>query len=152
LTESRVDQLGRGQVYTGAQAKANGLVDQLGGFADALADAAARGGVATGMAGLPEIVVLPKPIVDPLGTLMSLRGLVSAGASESNPLAAEAPEWASPAAPTAGPLATAALYDIATATLGAHGETRAIQRLVLPLLLGGPSGIEARMPYELEFR
>jgi protease-4 len=152
LTEARVDQLGRGQVYTGAQAKAHGLVDQLGSFADALADAAARGGVATGMAGLPEIVVLPKPIIDPLGTLMSLRGLVSVAASESNPVAAEAQEWAGANGAAPGPIATAALYDIATATLGAHGETRAIQRLVLPLLLGGPSGIEARMPYELEFR
>jgi protease-4 len=165
LTEARVDQLGRGRVYTGAQAKAHGLVDQLGGFADALIAAADRAGIAKGMGGVPEIVVLPKPIVDPLGTLMSLRGLVSASVGsddasgggtggEAAATAAGDEGWnAGPARGLpAGPLASAALFEIASATLAARGETRSIQRLVLPLLLGGPTGVEARLPYELDFR
>jgi len=37
-----IDAIARGRVWTGAQAKARGLVDQFGGLQDALADAATR--------------------------------------------------------------------------------------------------------------
>ncbi|MFI5366122.1 MAG: signal peptide peptidase SppA [Candidatus Binatia bacterium] len=36
LTAERVNEIGRGRVWTGAQAKENGLVDELGGFASAV--------------------------------------------------------------------------------------------------------------------
>ena len=46
LTAARVDELGRGHVYTGAQALPLGLVDRLGGVGDALAMARVRMGLA----------------------------------------------------------------------------------------------------------
>jgi len=39
---AEIDTVGRGRVWSGAQAKERGLVDQFGGFQDALTDAAAR--------------------------------------------------------------------------------------------------------------
>ncbi len=45
LTTAQVDAVGRGHVWTGAQAKANGLVDRLGGLTDAIAEARLRMGV-----------------------------------------------------------------------------------------------------------
>ncbi len=45
---ARVDALGRGRVWTGLQAKANGLVDQLGGLDRAIALAKQRAGIAPG--------------------------------------------------------------------------------------------------------
>lgn len=44
LTQAQVDAVGRGRVWSGAQAKAHGLVDELGGVADAIALAKARAG------------------------------------------------------------------------------------------------------------
>jgi protease IV len=158
LTEARTDQLGRGRIYTGAQAQKLGLVDQLGGFTDALTEAAHRGGIATGMADLPEIVVLPKPIIDPLDALLSLRGLVSVDANDDDDdadqkaLAREGWNAKAGGAPAQSMLGNAgpAMLEVATTALLPQGK--AIKRLVLPLLLGGPTGIEARMPYELEIR
>jgi protease-4 len=43
---ARVDELGRGRVWTGLQAKANGLVDALGGLDEAIALAKKRAGIA----------------------------------------------------------------------------------------------------------
>jgi protease-4 len=45
LPEARVREIARGRVWTGAQAKALGLVDQLGGFYDAVDRAKALGGI-----------------------------------------------------------------------------------------------------------
>lgn len=44
--ESEIDAIARGRVWSGAQAKARGLVDKLGGLEDAIAAAAARAGIA----------------------------------------------------------------------------------------------------------
>ncbi|MDB5936632.1 MAG: sppA [Massilia sp.] len=41
-TPEKIDAVGQGRVWTGAQAKENGLVDRLGSYRDALASAAAR--------------------------------------------------------------------------------------------------------------
>ncbi len=41
-TPARIDEVGQGRVWTGAQAKERGLVDRLGGYRDALASAAKR--------------------------------------------------------------------------------------------------------------
>ncbi|MFO1271304.1 MAG: signal peptide peptidase SppA [Rubrivivax sp.] len=45
---AKIDAVAQGRVWTGAQAKERGLVDRLGGFGDALAAAAKRGGLAEG--------------------------------------------------------------------------------------------------------
>ena len=127
IDEKRADDLGRGRVYTGAQAKQLGLVDQLGGIATAIDEAARRGRIPTGPGGLPELVLLPITPTDPLETLLALRRLVQAEDSEP------------PAAPTA--LSTAATL------LTRHG--RATARLSSPLL-ADPADIQARMPYDLK--
>ncbi len=46
LTAERVNDIGRGRVWTGAQAKENGLVDELGGFVAATQAAKAAAGIA----------------------------------------------------------------------------------------------------------
>jgi protease-4 len=68
-----VNRVGRGRVWTGEQAEAIGLVDELGGFGDAVA-------AAKTLAGLPveerfELVFYPKPkgIVERLADLMQMR-------------------------------------------------------------------------------
>ncbi len=48
LTRTQVDAIGRGRVFTGEQAKARGLVDELGGFDEALTAAKQLAGIAPG--------------------------------------------------------------------------------------------------------
>jgi protease-4 len=47
-TPAKIDAVGQGRVWTGTQAKDNGLVDRLGSYRDALASAAARARLAKG--------------------------------------------------------------------------------------------------------
>jgi len=61
LTVARVNEIGRGHVWTGAQALGLGLVDRMGGLGAALDDAAHRGGVPLGRDGQPDVLVLPRP-------------------------------------------------------------------------------------------
>lgn len=61
LTVDRVDQLGRGHVYTGAQAKALGLVDELGGVTAAIDRAVALSDIPLRPGEAPELLVLPRP-------------------------------------------------------------------------------------------
>lgn len=75
ITPERADELGRGRIWTGAQALDMRLVDKLGGFSDALDEAARRGDVELGAGGVPELVVLPRPVSSPLETLMRLGGV-----------------------------------------------------------------------------
>lgn len=72
LSPADVNRVGRGRVWTGEQAQANGLVDELGGFSEAVA-------AAKTLAGLPleerfEIVFYPKPrsLVERLADLTQL--------------------------------------------------------------------------------
>ena len=144
ITQDRAHELGRGRVYTGAQALSNGLVDRLGTVADAVDEAARRGRVPTGAGALPEMVVLPVAPNDPLETLLALRRLVSvasgdasANADSQDGNAAEEPEeTTAPGLPVPRVLAR-------------HG--RAAARLLLPLTAGNATGIEARLPYEISF-
>ncbi|MDP3025488.1 MAG: signal peptide peptidase SppA [candidate division Zixibacteria bacterium] len=53
-----IDKIGRGRVWTGNQAKANGLVDELGGLKQAIEIARIKAGIKEGS--LVEIVSLPK--------------------------------------------------------------------------------------------
>ena len=57
LTRDQVDAVARGQVWTGTQAQSRGLVDELGGLADALAWARRRVGISVGEP--HELVSLP---------------------------------------------------------------------------------------------
>ena len=59
LTAARVDELGRGHVWTGAQAQGLGLVDRLGGVSAAVDEAARLGGVPVGRDQLPDLALLP---------------------------------------------------------------------------------------------
>lgn len=126
LTSARVDELGRGRVYTGTQAQPVGLVDRLAGLDVAIEEAARRARVPLGPGGLPEIVVLPKLPPSPIDALLRLR---SDGIESS----------------ASGSDAQAALRLVER-----HG--RAAARLLLPLVLGNGEGIEARLPYEIEVR
>jgi protease-4 len=73
-----VDKVGRGRVWTGEQAQARGLVDQLGGLREALAYARAK-------AGMPRdtpIEELPPPNTTLIGKLLGIEGIhASAGSA-----------------------------------------------------------------------
>jgi protease-4 len=62
MDEARVNQLGRGRVWTGEQAKAHGLVDELGGLRDAVIVAKGLVSLATDA----DVVLLPYPPPKPL--------------------------------------------------------------------------------------
>ena len=72
LSKARVDELGRGHVWTGAQALPLGLVDRMGGIGDALALARER----MGLAADARVRLISLPVVRPglLGLLGSLTG------------------------------------------------------------------------------
>ncbi|HJX54903.1 MAG TPA: signal peptide peptidase SppA [Polyangia bacterium] len=74
VTVARADELGRGRVWTGSQAVGVGLVDRMGGISVAIDEAARRGGVTLGPGGLPELVVLPRPVPSLLGALSRIPG------------------------------------------------------------------------------
>jgi protease-4 len=131
ITLDRAHQLGKGRVYTGAQALGHRLVDRLGTVADAVDEAARRGKVPVGAGGLPEMVVLPNAPNDPLETLLALRRLVEVRGE------ADGPAVPAPAA-----------IDL-PGFIARHG--RAAARLLLPLYAGNSTGIEARLPYEITF-
>jgi protease-4 len=67
MTQTRVDELGRGRVWSGAQAKDVGLVDRLGGIGDAIALAKERMGL--GPADRVRVLALPRPSRGLLGLL-----------------------------------------------------------------------------------
>lgn len=70
LTAEQVDAVGRGHVWTGAQAKEHHLVDQFGGVVDAVIEAKRRAGL--GIEERAEIVMLP---VEPESLVERLLGL-----------------------------------------------------------------------------
>ena len=125
LTRARVDEIGRGHVWTGAEAQGLGLVDQMGGVSAAIDLAAQLGHVPLERGGLPAMAILPRPQG---GILRRLTGLGDADAE-----------------------AGSALESLLRTRLGDAGVASAL-RLLAPFLLGNGSGIEARMPYDLEIR
>jgi protease-4 len=139
VDRSRADELGRGRIWTGSQAQAAGLVDRLGGVGVAIDEAAARAGIPVGPGGLPELVVLPAPELDPLQALLLLGRLVSGDAEASDVPPSEARVVDPPSSAIAA-LAGGLLR------LGAPAW-----RLLQPLLLSG-QGVQARLPYDLEIR
>ena len=72
FTPARVDKVGRGHVWTGAQARTLGLVDELGGVTAAIDRAAALGAVPTDGGQLPDLVVLPRSSATILQKLVGL--------------------------------------------------------------------------------
>lgn len=58
MSEAAVDSVGQGRVWTGRRAHALGLVDELGGLADAIAIARERAGLDAG--GWPEVEIYPR--------------------------------------------------------------------------------------------
>jgi len=127
LTVTKVDEIGRGQVWTGALAQSIGLVDKLGGLGDAIDEAVRRGSIPVGRDKMPEVMVLPRAPLD------LVRRLVAGSADE----AARAGGGASPIAPAR--LLTP--------------ELRAALRVLAPVLLrGNGSGYQARLPYDIEMR
>jgi protease-4 len=118
ITSQRADELGRGRIWTGAQALDVRLVDKLGGFSEALDEAARRGDVELGPGGVPELVVLPRPVSSPLEALMRLQRIEE--------------------------------DERAPSVVERYGQTAA--RLLAPLLLGARDGVEARLPYDIEWR
>ena len=73
LDVKKVDDIGRGRVWSGAQALPIHLVDQLGGFGDALDLAKAKGGL--GPDDVITLVHLPRADGGLLATLLKLTGL-----------------------------------------------------------------------------
>ncbi|HEX2569274.1 MAG TPA: signal peptide peptidase SppA [Polyangia bacterium] len=82
LKPEAVDAVGRGHVWTGAQAAGHHLVDRLGGFQEALEEAARSGGI--GGVGLAPPPLLSFPAEEPtlLGEVLRLLGLQLPGVSE----------------------------------------------------------------------
>jgi protease-4 len=73
MSKDAVDAVGRGHVYTGAQAQPIKLVDAFGGLGDAIEEAKQRMGVSADTK--IEIVELPKPPKSMFGTLGRLLGI-----------------------------------------------------------------------------
>jgi len=76
MTTERVNDIGRGRVWTGAQAKENGLVDELGGFAAAIQAAKQAAGIDASKE--VELVFYPQPksLVERLGQLLGARATI----------------------------------------------------------------------------
>jgi protease-4 len=71
LTKEAVDRIGQGRVWTGEQAKANGLIDELGGLRQAIAEARHLGDVAEDA----PVVELPKIQTSLIGQLLGVPGI-----------------------------------------------------------------------------
>ncbi len=120
MTVEQVDALGRGRIYTGDRARAVGLVDHLGGFIQALADARVRAGLAED-APVRWVPSRPSGVLDYLrqaGSRGAARGVLSAGPDA----------WAAQLALDAGAISPVA------ARLG---------RLAAPMLLSGDASMWA---------
>ncbi|HTB56782.1 MAG TPA: signal peptide peptidase SppA [Polyangia bacterium] len=147
LTAARVDELGRGHVWTGALAQGLGLVDRLGGVSAAIDEAARLGGVPVGRDHLPDLALLP---VENKGLLRRLAGAASAledgaidGATVGSVLgsdeqsAEQSNEQEAPVVRQPASLLT--------------GDARAALRLLAPFLVqGSGAGFAARLPYDID--
>jgi len=81
ISPDAVNRIGRGRVWTGAQGKENGLVDDLGGFTEAVSAAKSAAGIPE--TERPELVFYPRP----KGTVDRLKDLLQTR------LAGAAPKW-----------------------------------------------------------
>ncbi len=131
LTPARVDEVGRGHVWTGAQARTRGLIDDFGGITAAIDRAAALGGVPRSPDEAPDLVVLPRPGGNLLLRLVGLtRGQTGGDADDEEHTGAtdRRRSWRMPP-----PL-------------------RSAIKLAAPYLFGPGEGVEARLPFDLDIR
>jgi protease-4 len=139
LTSERVDELGRGQVWSGARAQSLALVDKLGGLSEAIDEVTRLTRVPVGRDQMPELAVLPRPTG---GLLRLVAGARSAVAGLDGAEAGGRGGGASTDA-EAVPVSLGAL---------APPAWRSALRMLAGLLLAGGSGVQARMPYEIDLR
>jgi protease-4 len=81
LTKEAVDRVGQGRVWTGEQARQNGLVDELGGLRQALAAARSLGALSEDA----PILELPKIQTSILGQLLGIDGIHAEGLTAALP-------------------------------------------------------------------
>jgi protease-4 len=143
ITAARADQLGRGQVWTGAQALGLGLVDRSGGLLSAIDYAAALARLRPTATGLPDIVVLPRPRSNLVAQALGL-GASAAQAAAGGAGGADDEEGA--------PIAPADLLGAIVDSPAASTTWRPLVRLLAPLLLSGGDGLQARLPFDMEIR
>ena len=132
LTRAKVNELGRGHIWTGGQARELGLVDQFGGLGAAIERASADAGLPSGPGERPELVVLPRQEGSLLRKLMQAESEATGDAAPGS-----AGSVSGPAAGLAGPAARA---------------LRAATRLLSPVVAGSGEGVEARLPFDIETR
>jgi len=138
LTPARVDELGRGHVWTGALAQGLGLVDRMGGVSAAVDEAARLGGVPVGHDQLPDLALLP---VENRGLLRRLAGATSVLDGP----AVESPEQSLQEQDAPGDPIVAQPASLLT------GDARAALRLLAPFLVQGKgTGFSARLPYDID--
>lgn len=89
MTRDELLRLAGGRIWTGRQAKANGLIDELGTLEDAIVAAAKLGGIDPGTE--PELLLLPKA-KNPLAALLG--GTFDLGGPDGERLSAALPELA----------------------------------------------------------
>lgn len=140
MTEDRVDAVGRGHVWTGAQGRENGLIDAFGGLMDAVGEAKRRAGMSVD--DVAEIVMLP---AEPPSLVARLLGLAGAAENDlalpgADSLRSGPPEIAGAPLPIPALGATPAVLDTAA---------RELLRLVPASILLDPTGVQARLPYVL---
>ncbi|HEY3353628.1 MAG TPA: signal peptide peptidase SppA [Polyangia bacterium] len=122
LSRARADELGRGRVWTGAQASARGLVDAYGGLLDAIDHAKARAGVPLD----ERVVVWPLP-EQPRSVIDFLAGFIGEGEARAGSGRAQA-----------------------AAGLPLPGAVKSLLRAVPPaLLVGRPGAALYRLEFEL---
>ncbi|MES1204508.1 MAG: signal peptide peptidase SppA [Pseudomonadota bacterium] len=126
FTPARVDEVGRGHVWTGAQAQRLGLVDEVGGVTAAIDRAALLGGVPRLSDEEPDLEVLPRPSENILQTLVGLASTDDALAPESSAVDLRRRHLTPP--------------------------LRAALKLAAPYLFGPGEGVEARLPFDLDLR
>ncbi len=122
VTPARVDEVGRGHVWTGAQARPLGLVDDFGGVIAAIDRAAALGAVPLTYRETPDLVILPRPNSTVLQRILGL------------------PQANADGAPSPFPPSSLA------------EPVKSALRLAAPYLLGPGEGIDARLPFDLQIR
>jgi protease IV len=143
LTAARIDELGRGHVWTGALAQGLGLVDRMGGVSAAVDEAARLGGVPVGRDQLPELTLLPVEKKDLLRRLAGVASVLESSSEASDANATDSPagdEGDSNVAPV-----------IAQPASLLTGDARAALRLLAPFLVQGNGvGFAARLPYDID--
>ena len=144
ITVARADELGRGQVWSGAQARSLGLVDRSGGLSAAIDHAVALTHLPAAGGTLPELVVWPRPRSSIVQRLVGLGASALEGEAGAGALGVERT-----------PLTPGQLVGRLLAGPSASAAWRPLLQLLAPTLVsGGGAGaaVQARMPFDVDFR